>query len=150
MKLSNDEWILLSHLRNDSRKSLVKIADETNMPLSTVYEKLRQFERDFIKKHTSIVDFKKLGYMVRINMVLKVKKDQREDLHNYLINEKRINSIYRVNSNNDFMVECLFKDYQEYKEFNEEIDEKFVIENKHVFHLIEDVKEEGFLSGDNE
>ncbi|MBS3122941.1 hypothetical protein J4434_08740, partial [Candidatus Woesearchaeota archaeon] len=67
-------------------------------------------------------------------------------LHDYLVNEKRINSIYRVNSNNDFMVECLFKDYQEYKEFNEEIDEKFAIENKHVFHLIEDVKEEGFLA----
>ena len=146
MKLSNDEWILLSHLRNDARKSLVKIADETNMPLSTVYEKLRQFERDFIKKHTCIVDFKKLGYIVRINMVLKVKKDQREKLHDYLVNEKRINSIYRVNSNNDFMVECLFKDYKEYKEFNEEIDEKFAIENKHVFHLIEDVKEEGFLA----
>ncbi len=144
--ISKEDMCLLSHLRKDARASLVKISEGTGMALSTVYEKLRKFEESIIKKHTCIIDFKKLGYNVRVNVVIKVDKTQRESMADYLSAHDHINRVYRVNSNHDYMLEGLFRDYSEFREFMEQLEEKFSIEDKQIYHLIDDIKEEEFLA----
>ena len=71
------ELMLLACLRNNARETLTNISKKTNIPISTIFDKLKEYEKTFIKKHTSILDFKKLGYDIRINMLLKVDRSKR-------------------------------------------------------------------------
>jgi DNA-binding Lrp family transcriptional regulator len=77
--------------------------------------------------------------------VLKTKKEFRDALQDYLKHHKSINTVYRVNSGFDFMVEAVFRDLKEGNDFIEELSEKFEIEQSHTLHIIEEIKKEGFL-----
>ena len=143
--ISKQDYELLSHLRDNARISLVTIGNETEVSLSTVYDKIRRFERDFIKKHTSLLDFKKLGFNLKVNIVFKVKKGQIDDFYDFLIDCRHINNFYKTNEDYDFLVEGIFKDQREFNEFLIRINEEFLIEHKQIFYLVEDVKEQSFL-----
>jgi len=71
-ELKGRERLLLSHFRRNARESLTTISRETRVPVSTIFDKLKHYERQFIRKHTTLVDFSKLGYMTRANVMLKV------------------------------------------------------------------------------
>ena len=47
--------------------------------------------------------------------------------------------MYKINNKYDFLVEAVFRNLQE-------LDEKFKIEQKDSYHIIDDIKREGFLS----
>ena len=71
--------MILNELRKNARVSLLEVAKKTNIPLSTVYDKVRNYEGEIIKKHTSIIDFQNLGYHARRIIALKVKKENKEN-----------------------------------------------------------------------
>jgi len=82
--MKEKELLLLSHLRSNARKNLTNISKETGIPISTIFDKIRKYEGDVIKKFTSLLDFGKLGYDIRVSVMLKVDKNDRENVGNYL------------------------------------------------------------------
>ena len=144
--LSKKDLLILSELRNNSRETLTKISKRTSVPISTIFDKLKQFEGNLIKQHTTFINFSQLGFNARANVMIKVNRDTREAIKDYLSKHQNINSLFRVNNGFDFMFEGIFVNMKDAEDFLEKLDQKFKIENKEVYYIIDDIKKEGFMA----
>ncbi|MFW5990903.1 MAG: Lrp/AsnC ligand binding domain-containing protein [Candidatus Nanoarchaeia archaeon] len=144
--ISDKELLFVSSLRKSARKTLTKISKELNIPVSTLFEKLKKLEKALIVKHTAILDFNKLGYTTRAKILLKVSKKDREKLREMLSKSEYVNSLYKITNGFDFLVEGIFKSLQQMENFIEELEDRFQITKKNVYFVIDDVKREKFLS----
>lgn len=134
---------IISHLRHNARKSLVSISKSTNIPKSTVFDKMKILHEDIIKKHTVIVDFPKIGYNLRIFILFKTYNEKK--LKDFLTSHKNVNSVFHVNNGYTFLTDCIFHDYQELFYFKQDL-EKHKISKKQVFTIVDELKREDFLS----
>lgn len=144
--MNKKDMIVLAALRQNARTSLTKMSRATKIPVSTIYDKLKQYERDVIKKHTAILDFAKLGYNTRANILIKVEREQREEVQDYLKNCKNVNSVYKINNGFDYLIELIFVHIKDLEDFMESISSKFKILNQETYYVIDDVKKEEFMS----
>ncbi|MFH1317380.1 MAG: Lrp/AsnC family transcriptional regulator [Candidatus Woesearchaeota archaeon] len=149
IKMNKKDILILTNLRKNARMPLTKMSRETQIPVSTLFDRLKAKEKEFILKHTSLINFTKLGYHTRANILIKVDRDDKESLREFLLNNSSTNSIYRVNNGFDFMIEVIFKQIKDLEEFLEIVDNKFKIENRKSYFIIEDIKKEEFMSDPN-
>ena len=103
-KLQKKDILLITYLRNNARENLTKISRLTHIPVSTIFDRLKELETDLISKHTTLVNFKKLGFDIKINILFKVERNSREEFKEYLIKNQNINSVFRVNNGFDFLL----------------------------------------------
>ena len=122
------------------------MSNKINIPISTIYDKLKLYEGGLIKKHTALIDFSKLGFNTRANIVLKVDREKRELLKEFLVKNNNVNSLYKINNGFDFMIEGVFKNLKELEDFFEALEIKFKVKTKQVYYIIDDIKRESFLS----
>jgi len=121
------------------------ISRETSIPISTIFDKVNKLGKSTITKYSPLLDFQKLGFGLRVNFVLKANDKKKQELKNFLLTNKNINSMLRLNNDFDFFVEAVFKDMKELEEFSESLG-KFKIKKKKEFFIIEDLKKEEFLT----
>ncbi|MBU0665959.1 MAG: hypothetical protein ABIC91_04745 [Nanoarchaeota archaeon] len=131
---------ILKQLRKNSRKSISKIAREEKIATTTVFEEQQKLEK-IIHKHTTIVDFRKLGFGQRNLLFVKAKNKQA--LFSFLSKHPNINNFHKVESFN-FGFETVFANMKQFYDFLEQL-EQFEIEDLHKYELIEDIKREEFL-----
>ena len=140
------ELKLLSFFRNNSRTSLTKMSRDAKMPVSTIFDKLKEYEsNNLIKKHTSIIDFKKLGFDVKSQMLISSSKDDRNKIQDFLIKHPKVNTVFRINNGYDFLIEAIFRNMMELDEFSKQLEQFKILEKKEYF-VMEDIKREEFLT----
>ena len=139
------DLLLMAYFRNNARENLTKISRMTHIPVSTIFDRLREYENGLISKHTTLVDFKKLGFDIKMHILFKVARQSREEFKEFLLKNQNINSVFRVNNGYDFLVEAIFRDMENLQNFMESTD-RFIIEDKQELFVLEDVKREGFLT----
>lgn len=144
--MNEKDMKILSFLRNDARISLTTMSRRTNIPVSTIFDKLKNYESKIITRHTTLIDFAKLGYPTRANISIKVDKDDREGLKSFLTLHQFVNSVYKINNGFDFMFEGIFKDLRDMEDFLELIESKYKIIDHKSHFIVEDLKREAFLS----
>ncbi|MFH1317377.1 MAG: Lrp/AsnC family transcriptional regulator [Candidatus Woesearchaeota archaeon] len=144
--MKSKDMQILAYLRNNARMPLTKMSKKTQIPVSTLFDRLKASERSFILKHTSLLDFNRLGYHTRANITIKVNKDDKDGLKEFLTKHRSINSVFRITNGYDYMVEAIFKQIKDLEDFLEEMDGKFNIEKRQSYFIIEDIKKEGFMS----
>src|SRR3989339_299472 len=140
--------LLMSFFRNNARENLTRISRITRIPVSTIFDKLRDYEKELVKKHTTLLDFRKLGCDIKVNVLYRISRDSREEFKNFVMMHENVNSIFKINNGFDFLVEAIFRDLNDYHKFNEQL-EKFNIQVKQEMFILEDLKREGFLSDMN-
>lgn len=144
--LKQKELLIIASLRKNSRQSLTDMSKRINIPISTIFDRLRIHERTIIRKHTSIIDFSKLGYNLKTKIVIKVHNDDKMALKTLLMKHQSINSVYKLGDGFDFMVEGIFESLKELEDFSDLLDNQLRIENKKIYYVIEDMKREEFLA----
>ncbi|MBT3408942.1 Lrp/AsnC family transcriptional regulator [Candidatus Woesearchaeota archaeon] len=145
-KTKIDDMKILSHLRKNARTSLTKLSKYTGIPISTIFEKIKTHEKELITKHTSIIDFFKLGYTTRANIVIKIDKKNRNEIEEFLLKHQNVNSVYKITNNFDFLIEGIFLNLLELEKFHESLEDKFKIKSKQTYYILKDIKREGFMS----
>lgn len=143
MEYKQKDIVLFSILRKNGRMTLTNISKETHMPVSTVFEKLRQYTGNIIKKYTVLLDFGKLGYTIRLSLVLKV--GCKDKLLQFLNTHHSVNNVYRINNGYDVLCEAVFRDIYTAESFLQALEE-FSVVKMEVFYILEDVKREGFFA----
>jgi len=103
-------------------------------------------EGKLITKHTSLIDFEKLGFNTRANVCLKVDKEKRGELKEHLLKNQNVNSVFKINNGYDFLAEVIFNHIKDLEDFLENLEENFNIKGRQVYYLIEDIKKEGFMA----
>ncbi len=144
--LKDKDLNVLGHFRKNARESLTRLSKTTKIPVSTIYDRLKDYEKHkVIRKHTSLLDFKKMGYDVRIKMLLTASKDKKGKLKKYLHKHPRVNNLYRVSNGYDYMAELIFKNIEELDVFSKKL-ENYDLEDKKEFFVLEELKKEEFLT----
>ncbi len=144
--MDKKEMLILSTLRLNARESLTKISKDTDIPVSTVYERLKNYETRFIKKHTSIIDFNKLGFNTRVTIMLRAARDHREKLREHLLKDKSINSLYKINNGYDFMMEGIFSELRDVDNFLDKLESDFGVTERVVYYVVDELRREDFMS----
>ena len=144
--MDNKDLFVLAALREDARMSFAEMSKRTGIPQSTLFDRVRVNEGGIIKKHTSLIDFEKLGFGTIVKIAVKADKNDRAALQNFLISNRNINSVYRINNEFDFFFEGIFKNMNDLRCFKEEMISKFKLEAETMFYIIEELKREDFLS----
>jgi DNA-binding Lrp family transcriptional regulator len=141
----DNNLLVMSCLRRNARERLTEISKMTNIPVSTIFEAVKKNGRQ-VQKYTALIDFNSFGFSTRANIMLKVHKDDRDNLKSFLETHQNVNSIYRINNGYDFMAEAVFRNIAGFEEFVEKINDGFRIKDQKVFHVVEDIKRESFMS----
>lgn len=144
--MKKTDLLIISSLRQNARVKLTDMSRMTRVPVSTLFDRMKLHEGNTIQKHTALVDFSKLGYNTRANIILKVKKEDRDSIRDFLMKHSCVNSAFKINNGYDFLIEAVFKNIKEVEDFIELLEEKFKIKAKQVFYVIDDLKKEAFLS----
>jgi len=144
---TDEHMILLSHLRKNARQTLTNLSRATSIPVSTIFDRIKHYvESGWIVKYTALIDFQHFGYSTRAKMAFKIKKENKEDVRSFIEKHKQINGAFRVNNGFDFLIEGVFKNMKDLEEFLENFENKFNVQKREVFYIIEDIKRESFLS----
>ena len=143
--MKRKELLILHQFRKNARENLTSAARKTGIPISTIYEHLRKYQGDVIRKHTAIVDFNKLGFSLKVLMAIKVAPERKKELLEFLQHHHRVNSLYTIASGFDIMVEGIFRDLYEYQCFCDSI-ESYPIQMRQEYFVLKDIKQEDFLS----
>ncbi|MFH1506125.1 MAG: hypothetical protein ABIE94_04035 [archaeon] len=137
---------VLTYLRSNARQPLVRISEQTGIPVTTLYDKLRRHERSFIKKYTSLIDFSKFGFPVTTFLMIRGMKEEEEKLKTYLKQHPNVNSVYKTEPFTSFMIEGIFKKVYDVVRFFEELEQNFKIYEKRELYVTEEVAREKFMT----
>ncbi len=138
---------ILMHLRKNARKKITKIAEEVKMPVTTVYDKVKNhLKKGTIKGCITLLEFSKLGMQTRMQFIIKVKKELKKELEEFLLNHPNVNTLYQIGFGYDFLFETIFKNFSESDSFVINLESKFPIEDLKRFYIVEELKKEEFLS----
>ena len=143
--MKNRQNLLISELREDSREKLTSISKRTKIPVSTLYETLKQLRKDTILRNTVLLNFTKMGFHTRAHIILKVLHTEKEELRRHLYCHDNVNNVFKINNGFDFIIETVHKNIKELDDFIEVINRRFCIESLQLHYLIDDVKREGFV-----
>mgnify|MGYP003973325877 CR=1 FL=1 len=138
---------LILELRNNAREKLTSISKRTNIPISTLFDLLKELNEDVIKKSTIILDYSKLGFHTKALVFLKVNRENKEKLKHHLNINPCINSLHKVNHGWNFIIETVHRNIKELDDFLEKLEDNYNIEDKQIHYLIDEVKREGFIVG---
>ncbi|MBR9703170.1 Lrp/AsnC family transcriptional regulator [Candidatus Woesearchaeota archaeon] len=145
MEIKLKERQLLAYFRKNARQTLTKISRQTGIPVSTIFDKLRKYEEEIITKHSSLLDFEKLGYMTRAQVFLRTTPENRKLLASMLSIHQNVNNVFRVNNGYDFAIEVIFRTVQELENFIEDLELERGVTEKQVFYVISEIARETFL-----
>src|SRR3989344_9350902 len=93
------DLLILSYLRRNGRVSLTNLSKLTHIPISTLYERISKLK--VIQKYTSIIDFGGLGYELNVNIMVKVRKEEKKLLIDFITKSHNINSAYVIDNHYD-------------------------------------------------
>jgi len=144
--LSRKDLVVMACLRGNARQTLTDMSKRTNIPISTIYDRLKMQEGDVIVKHTALLDFGKLGFHTRADVVIKVDREQRDSVREFLMKSLMVNSVFKINNGYDFLFEGIWRHVKDMEDFLEGLESRFNIKTRQVYYIIDDLKKEGFLS----
>ncbi|GEM_PF-3539297 len=145
-KMNDKEKQLILKLRKNSREKIKNIASGMGYPTSSMYDTLHKLEQKGIIEHRSRVMFEKIGYPIRMIILLKTSHDGRKKVQEYLLQSKNINTIYRISPGLDFYLEAIFKNHIDTQEFLEEIGAITEITNANIHNVLDIPAYERFLT----
>ena len=129
-------------LRENSRESLTNMSKKIGAPVSTIYDRVKCIENKFVKKHTSLIDFEKMGFLLRANILMK--SIDKNEVNEFILRNKNINSAFELRGNFDFFLDCIFKDRSDFNSFMDRI-LSLPLHSKEMYFITGEIKREEFL-----
>ena len=93
---------MISHLRQDARMKLTTLSKKIGIPISTAFARLKMLQAAGFVHLTALLDFEKLGFTSRVLIALKIDRDIRDEVEQFLIKHWNINTVQRVNNGYTF------------------------------------------------
>jgi len=141
--ITKKEIAILKEMRGNARINLVELSNKVGLPVSTVAYKIKKLERGVIKKYVSLMDFSKLGFNIKVICLITPRVEQKSEIISFLLSNKQVNSIYKIDNRYDYLIECIFKTMGDLELFGDQLD-NFVTEKEEHF-VVENIKTERFL-----
>ena len=132
-------------MRENSREKLTEISKKTDIPISTLFDMLKEMQGNIIVKNTILLNFHELGYHAHAQIFLKVNPEFKDKIRTHLLMNQNVNSLYKINNDWDFVIETLHKNIRDLDGFMDSLNSKFKIERHQIHYLVDEIKREGFV-----
>ena len=143
LRIKKRDLRIIASLRKDARQRLTTISRNLGIPVSTIYDRIKQHDAGLVIKHTALIDFNQLGFVTRAFIALKSTREKRGYIRELLEKNPYINSLHKINNGYDFFVEAVFCSLSDLEKFLDSI-EKYTVQ-KQVYYCIEELGRETFL-----
>lgn len=143
--MKEKDLLLVSALRNDCRQPIITLSTGLRICRATVRERLEKLQKTIIQKYTALVNFKELGYHVKIVLGVTLEEQEREVFLRYIKQHEGVNNLYKGGNGTDYVMEMIFKTKEEADDFLSALEHAFCIEQKQVFFIERDVLRESFF-----
>ena len=137
--LSDKRKLILNLLRANARMKNSEIARKTGLPASTVAADIISIEKILGLRYAALLDYRIIGCSMRAAFIIAADKGVICSLSFH----GSVNSILRISEDSHYLVEAVFRSMKEMNNFAEDIVNSGA-EIKRKFHMIEDLKREGF------
>ncbi|MBW2999687.1 Lrp/AsnC family transcriptional regulator [Candidatus Woesearchaeota archaeon] len=144
--LKHKDLLILSQLRQNARQSLTVMSRRIFVPVTTIHDNIKKYEKTFVRKYATLLDFKKLGFGSRAHIALRSNPEQREKLEDFLLKSNHVNSLYKLNSGFDFLIEIISENSERIEEFVKDLENEFDVQETVLFDVEEELRREDFLS----
>lgn len=120
MSLDMLDLKIVQVLNRDARKSYKAIAEELGVSDATVRNRVRRMlEEGFIKKFNVLLDYHKMGRIIKAFIGLRVQPPKLREIVSHLVDNPDVQVLYRTTGEVDLFVEVIFKDMEELNNFLE-------------------------------
>ena len=140
------DLLLLSQLRRNAREKLTAISRRTNIPVSTIHEKIKGYNKHLVKKHTVLLDFPKLGYQCRAKVLVSAPKEHKQALKEHFEKHANVNSAYKINNGYTYMLDVIFHNLDQLDTFLDDLENDYDVKDTQTYYIIDELKREGFLT----
>ena len=134
---------IINELRVNARCNLTDISKNTDVPISTIHDRMKILNMHF-DKHSTLLNFSSLG-LIQANILVRIPKEERIEFSEYLKRIPCVNSAYRIDKLYDFLIEGIFSEIEDLHKFLDEMESQFEIRTKLVCHVISTVEKEKFM-----
>jgi len=111
---------IIQVLNRDGRRSYKAIAEELGVSDATVRNRVRGLlEKGVIKKFNVLLDYHKLGRIIKAFIGLRVQPGKLKEIVEHLVDNPDVQVLYRTTGEVDLFVEVIFKDMEELNSFLE-------------------------------
>lgn len=136
---------IVSQLRENARIPFRDIGRTVKLCRSTVAEKVRAFQSCIIRQYTCLIDFRAVGYGVRLSFILTLAEEDKRVFCRYIQHHPNTNNLYKTQGNGDYLVEMIFQAQEDAEHFLAALQKAFTIYVIHIFFIEQDVLRESFL-----
>jgi DNA-binding Lrp family transcriptional regulator len=145
--MKKNDILLLHHIRKNARTTMSDVHRQTKISIGHLFKRLDLLEKDVISRYSSLMDFSKLNYPIRVMFTLKMHKDT-SSLYSLTKNSPNLNSFYNTNEGTDFIIDAYFKNMKELLDFKNSLVESGA-QDVRSHHVLEHLKAESFLADEN-
>jgi DNA-binding Lrp family transcriptional regulator len=111
---------ILKALQVDARKPVIQIAREVGANEATVRRRINKLiEQGIIERFTVVLDYHKLGRIIKAFIGLKVQPAKLKEIVDHLSRHPDIQVLYRTSGDTDIFAEVIFEKMEDLKEFLE-------------------------------
>jgi len=125
---------------------LAVIARSLNMPISSLFERMKLLQSGLDLRYFSLLDYPKIGYPIRVFVAMH-SDEPRDEFRSSLMQNLSVNTLSRVSGEYNYLAEAMFADVAGLEDFLEKL-AKLGIRRKQVYYVIEACKQEYFLSSE--
>jgi Lrp/AsnC family transcriptional regulator for asnA, asnC and gidA len=120
MSIDRLDLQIIRSLTKNSRKPYKEIANELDVSDTTVRKRMqRMLEEGVIKQFNVLLDYHKLGRIVKAFIGIRLNPPRLKDVVSHLEDNPDVQVLYRTTGNVDLFVEVIFRDMEELNAFLE-------------------------------
>lgn len=144
--LNDKELRILKLLRENARATVTEIAHKTELPRSTVYEKIKKFRQTgIINKYSCLVNFNQIGLPISVKVLFKADSMDREKLGKLLMESPHTNNVLKLGNDFDYLSSFMFSSMDELHKYLDFLGENCKLQDSRVLYVAKELKREGFL-----
>jgi len=119
MVLDSKDAIILELLKKNAKKTTQQISRETNIPITTVHNRIKKLETSgIIERYTIWVNRKKLGKTIDARLAVKVgRSGDQDEICAKLVHHESVICAYQVTGEDDIIVKLNVHDVDELHSF---------------------------------
>ena len=144
-KDTSKDYLIVSLLREDARKTIRSIAISTDMCRVTVAHRLCFLQHQVIRKYTALVDFQKIGFCVRVLVSITLASQDIAIFGRYIQAHPALNNLYKTTKDSDYFFEMIFETQKELHVFLNDIHTAFAITDLKLSFIEQELVRESFF-----
>ncbi|MEM4396844.1 MAG: Lrp/AsnC family transcriptional regulator [Candidatus Woesearchaeota archaeon] len=137
---------IVSYLRQNGRESLVTLSKKTGVPVSTIFEKLKNNFDNLIDRSTVLLNIKHINFQLHVLLFLKINREQKAEFQEHIRKNFFVNSIYKINNGYDYILELFLPGMCDLDKFLDDINKNFEVLDYKIEYISEVIEKEKFLN----